>query len=167
LANLIYNTINQFDTDCGEINAHKNSKSNREKFYVYFVEIAKDSSLLDVWHHDLNFTETFEQMFGHLPDSDKDGIPDIISRDDDADGKDEAVDDDDDNDGCMDWDEKDGNIGGSGNEYGETDSGQGRGASGFGRGTKPGKPGEWVETGMTDPANPKNGGDTSKYDDGE
>ncbi|MCK5744322.1 MAG: hypothetical protein KAH30_06240, partial [Caldisericia bacterium] len=82
LANLIYNTINQFDTDCGEIDAHKSSKSNREKFYVYFLKITKDSSLLDMGYHDPNFIETFEQMFGHLPDSDKDGIPDIISRDD-------------------------------------------------------------------------------------
>jgi len=65
----------------------------------------------------------------------------------------------------MDWDEKDGNLGGLGSSYTETEDSNG--AIGLGRGDGPGKPGEPVETGADDPTNPANGGDTSKYDDGK
>ena len=177
LAEKILNIIEQFDAENGGTGAHSESPSNLEKLFIKLRIDLDDDARFEVHTSKLDkFAISFEQSIGKLTDSYDCGTPDIINDDDDLDGFSGGVDDDDDNDGCMDWDEADGNVGGSGNTYetinldcyNKTVTGKGRG---IGKGDDgmggPGMSDNYEKPGPNDSKNPANGSDTSHLDNGE
>ncbi len=122
--------ITKIETKHGITEENKKQLSH-EKIEVFLNdllgEIKSDPRFSVNSEHQKTMSHILGKWYRFTPDTDSDGIMDVVDDDDDADKISDVLDDDDDNDGCMDWDEADGNVGGEGQETKDMMTGKGRG----------------------------------------